>query len=56
MLIKILDVGFCWDYFNLYFKGLWLGRLSVEMIACDLMLSVLSVYECDWFKVEFGNV
>lgn len=53
--IKILDVGSCWDYFNLHFKGPWPGRLSVETTACDLMPSVPSVYECDWLKVEFGN-
>lgn len=53
--IKILDIGSCWDYFNLHFKGPWPGRLSAETTACDLMPSVPSVYECDWLKVEFGN-
>ncbi len=53
--LKLLDVGSCWDYFNVHFKGPWPGNLTVDAVACDLCPAVPSVYRCDWLNVRFGD-
>ena len=53
--VKVLDVGSCWDYFNLHFKGPWPGTVEATTLACDLMPRVPSVLECDWLRVAFED-